>query len=195
MAMADRHYRLLMRIAIGLTVAWVGWTIYDSYWGGDSVPGDFGYHAGSNFFADGNYQQALQSYEDALAENPEHLPALRGQAETLIMLNRESEAIAIFDALIAREPENPGFYANRGIANDRLGKHHQALADYEMALRMDPEVGEGPGWLTRFLRNQAEKPPGIIDRARYLKEQLALPKSQRLLSVPTVDEAQRPYKE
>ncbi|NJN45226.1 MAG: hypothetical protein HC808_00540 [Candidatus Competibacteraceae bacterium] len=56
-------------------------------------------------------------------------------------------------------------------------------------------MGEGPGWLTRFLRNQPEKPPSISDRARYLKEQLGLPESQRLLSVPTVDEAQRPYKE
>ncbi|NJN45227.1 MAG: tetratricopeptide repeat protein [Candidatus Competibacteraceae bacterium] len=138
MALADRHYRLLMRIAIGLTVAWLGWTIYDSFWG-DSVPGDYAYHAGSNFFADGNYQQALQSYESALAENPEHLPALRGQAETLIMLKRESEAVAIYDALIAREPDNTGYYANRGIANDRLGKHHQALADYTSV------VAHGPG--------------------------------------------------
>jgi tetratricopeptide (TPR) repeat protein len=194
MAMADKHYRLLMRIAIVLTVAWLGWTIYDSFWG-SSVPGDYAYHAGSNFFADGNYQQALQAYEKALTENPEHLPALRGQAETLIMLNRESEAIVVYDTLIARQPDNPGYYANRGIAYDRLGDHRKALADYEHSLRIDPEVGEGPGWLTRFLRNQPEKPPGILDRARYLKEQLALPESQRLLSMPAVDEAQRPYKE
>jgi len=54
-------------------------------------------------------------------------------------------------------------------------------------------VGAGPDWLTRLLRNQPHQPPGIAERARYLKEQLALPPSERLLRVPELDEAQRPY--
>ncbi|MDZ7804627.1 hypothetical protein [Thiohalophilus sp.] len=38
-----------------------------------------------------------------------------------------------------------------------------------------PELADGPSWITRFLHLQPEKPPTIDDRARYLKEQLALP--------------------
>ncbi|NIX02179.1 MAG: tetratricopeptide repeat protein, partial [Phycisphaerae bacterium] len=76
------------------------------------------------------------------------------------MLGQERKAIEIYNELIAEQPEFPGHYANRGIAFDRLGQHRKALDDYETALNMDPEVAGGPNWLTRFLRNQAEKPPG-----------------------------------
>ncbi|MCP5420834.1 MAG: tetratricopeptide repeat protein [Gammaproteobacteria bacterium] len=192
--MDEKLYRWLMRIALILTLAWLAWTLYDSFVR-HAAPGDYAYHAGSNYFADGYYDKAIEEYDRALQEAPDHIPALRGRAETLIMLHREREALALYDELVALQPDNPRHYANRGIAHDRLGEYRKALADYEKSLSLDPEVGEGPGWLTRFFRNQPQKPPGIVDRARYLKHQLALPESQRLLSVPTMDEAQRPYKE
>lgn len=192
--MAEHRYRLLIRIAIIMTVAWIGWSIYDGFLT-SKEPGQYAYHAATNYFADGNYAKALQEYEKALSANPDLVPALRGRAETLIMLDRERKAIEIYDELIALEPEQAGFYyANRGIAHDRLGDHRAALADYETALRLDAEVGKGPSWLTRFLRKQPEKPPGIAERARYLKTQLALPASERVLSVPEIDAEQRPYK-
>jgi tetratricopeptide (TPR) repeat protein len=191
--MTARNYRYLKYTAIALTLAWVGWTLYGMWFAG-SEPGDYAYHAGSNHFTDGNYPKALQEYDKALQANPNHRAALRGRAETLIMLNRESNAIAAYDELIALEPDKAGHYANRGIAYDRIGNYNAALTDYEKALHLDQEVGEGPGWLTRFLRNQAEKPPGIAERANYIKTQLALPASERVLYTPEEDTSQRPYK-
>ncbi len=192
--MDDRRYQLLKYTAIVMAIAWVGWSLYD-YLGRGKQPGDYAYHAASNYFADGHYEKALAEYEAALREDPDHIPAKRGKAETLIMLKQERQAINLYDELIARQPDEPSYYANLGIAYDRLGEHKKALANYEMALNIDSETGAGPDWLTRFLRNQPDKPPGIADRARYLKTQLALPKAERLLKVPEVDEAQRPYKE
>lgn len=191
--MTARSYRYLKYTAIVLTVAWVGWTLY-GMWIAGSEPGDYAYHAGSNHFTDGNYPKALQEYEEALQTNPDHRAALRGRAETLIMLKRELEAIEIYNKLTTLEPNKAGYYANRGIAYDRIGNYKAALEDYEKAIRLDPEVGEGPGWLTRFLRNQAEKPPGIAERANYIKTQLALPASERALYTPDKDTSQRPYK-
>lgn len=191
--MTARSYRYLKYTAITLTLAWVGWTLYGMWFAGNE-PGDYAYHAGSNHFTDGNYTKALQEYDKALQANSNHIPALRGRAETLIMLKRESEAIATYDELIALEPDKAGHYANRGIAYDRIGNYKAALTNYENALRLDQEVGEGPGWLTRFLRNQAEKPPGISERANYIKTQLALPASERVLYTPEEDRNQRPYK-
>jgi tetratricopeptide (TPR) repeat protein len=192
--MDKRLHRFLKYIAIVLTLAWVGWTLYDTFFF-NTRPGDYAYHAGSNYFADGHYENALAEYEKALVEDAGHTPALRGMAETLIMLKREQEAVAIYHRLIALEPNKAGHYANLGIAYDRLGKHKIALANYEKALNLDPEVGEGPGWLTRFLRNQPNKPPGIADRAHYIREQLALAPDERLLHAPEIDAAQRPYKQ
>jgi hypothetical protein len=53
---------------------------------------------------------------------------------------------------------------------------------------------EGPNWLTRFLRLQPEKPPSVVDRAAYLRQELAKPESERLLRVPEEDAKQRSYK-
>ena len=63
------------------------------------------------------------------------------------------------------------------------------------ALELDPELAEGPSWLTRFLRNQADAPPTIADRARYLRAELAKPESERVLRVPEHDAQQRPYQQ
>lgn len=191
--MDNRLYRFLMVTAITLTIAWVGWSFYDMHRA--RAPGDYAYHAGSNHFADGRYAQALTAYQEALAENPDHLGALRGKAEALMMLNRETEAIALYRMLIARQPEFAGHHANLGIALDRLGDHWAALASYKKALTMDDTVGDGPGWLTRFFRKQPEKPPGVAERAAYLEAQLVLPEGERVLQVPEADQAQRPYKQ
>ncbi|MES9957849.1 MAG: tetratricopeptide repeat protein [Sedimenticola sp.] len=114
-------------------------------------------------------------------------------AESLETFNRVIE-------LVEREgatPADPTFtavaYANRGILQDRMGKHRLALTDYRHALRIAPEVGEGPGFMTRFLRNQQRKPASIADRAEYLGEQLALPEHERVLHQADVDGRQRAY--
>jgi tetratricopeptide (TPR) repeat protein len=190
--MTEPQYRFLKYTAFALALAWVAWSLYDYLV--SKKPGDFAYHAGSNAFADGHYEQALDYYRDALEIAPGHTAAQRGLAETLIMLEREREAIALYDELLAGDPGNAGYHANRGIARDRLGEHELALVDYERALRLDASISDGPGWLTRFLRNQPESPPGIAERAEYLRAQLALPEDQRRLQLPGQDAAQRPYK-
>jgi tetratricopeptide (TPR) repeat protein len=111
-----------------------------------------------------------------------------------MQLGRNDDALRRFDSAIVRDPEFAATYANRGILHDRMGHYELAIADYDRALSLDSEISEGPHWLTRFLRLQAEKPPDIAERAAYLREQLAKPESERLLRVPELDEQQRPYK-
>jgi tetratricopeptide (TPR) repeat protein len=190
---SDRQYKVLLRIAILLTLAWVGWSAYDSFVAGRG-PGDDDYFAAEKYFEDGDYQAALEGYRAALSEAPDHLAAQRGLARSLMQLERYDEAEVAFNRAIAEDPDFGGTYANRGILFDRTGRYREAIADYEKALSLDPDLGEGPHWLTRFLRNQPERPPTIADRAAYLKEQLALPEDQRVLRVPDQDRAQRPYK-
>ena len=189
--MDEKLYKRLMMIAIVLTVAWVLWTIYDTTPRGS---GDQPYLAATKYFEDGEYEDALSAYRQALQENPEHNFALRGKAQALLKLQRYREALQAADEAIAREPEFAATYANRGIMHDFLGEYDAAIADYETALRLDPELAEGPGLMTRFLRNQPQRPSTIAERARYLREQLAKPPEERVLRVPEEDRQQRPYK-
>ncbi len=183
---------LLSHITAALVLSLLLWMLYSIVFA-PRPPGDLAYQTASRFFSDGDYAQALTHYERALQENPSHWAALRGKAESLILLHRESEAVLIYDQLIALKPDKAGYYANRGIAHDRLGHYDQALADYLYALQLDQDIGAGPNWWTRFLRGQSQPLPGIADRARYLQSQLALPIEQRVLRLPEQDAMQRPY--
>ncbi|MCP3869423.1 MAG: hypothetical protein GY703_15230 [Gammaproteobacteria bacterium] len=84
-------------------------------------------------------------------------------------------------------------YANRGILKDRMGDHRGALSDYRMAMKLEPKVVEGPGLLTRFMRNQADRPPTVADRADYLEKELEKPTSEQVMRVHEEDIKQRSY--
>lgn len=191
--MDERLYQFLKWTAVVMVTAWVGWSVYDGMLR-DRTPGEHIYAAGNRFFEDGEYERALVEYEAASREMSDPVHALRGKAITLMQLGRNQEALQTFDEAIGLAPEFGATYANRGILHDRMGSYELALADYEQALALDPELAEGPHWMTRFLRLQPEKPPTIADRSEYLRGELAKPASERVLRMPEADEVQRPYK-
>ena len=191
--MDDPVYKLLKSVALLLGAIFLGWMIWEGLLK-ESAPGEKAYEAANRYFEDGLYQQAFKHYEAALQEDPELLPAMRGQARSLMQMGKNQEALEIFNEVIYREPNFAPSYANRGILHDRMGNYEQAIADYEKSIELDAEMVEGPNWLTRFLRLQPEKPPTVADRAAYLRHELAKPESERVLRVPEEDEKQRSYK-
>ncbi|MGF1475381.1 MAG: tetratricopeptide repeat protein [Geminicoccaceae bacterium] len=184
--------RFLTIVAVGLGVLFIGWAVYDRIATGE--PGDAAYLEGNTLFEDGAYERAIQAYERSLEQAPDHIFALRGLARAKHKAGYYDEALNDYNEAVEREPEFGATIANRGILLDTMGRHEEALSDYLKALSMDQELAEGPHWMTRFLRNQAEAPPSVADRARYLQEQFALPAEQRLLRLPEEDADQRPYK-
>ena len=166
------------------------------YWrvGVEKTPGDYNVRKGNYRLEDGQYEEAVKEFSEALEKNPDHAMALLGLAVTHMQMGNESQALEEFSQVVEKNPELAAAYADRGILYDRMGKHPEALADYKKAMALDPEILEGPGWLWRFMRNIDEKPPTIKDRAAYLEAELAKPEAERLLKVPEIDEKQRMYK-
>ena len=78
-------YRLLVRIAAILTVAWIGWTLCDSGLVA-SKPGAHELAAAGKFLEDGEYEQALASFSKAHELDPENIGVLRGKAQTLMRM-------------------------------------------------------------------------------------------------------------
>lgn len=192
-AHADPVYRALKWIAIAGVALWLGYEGYDHF--AERAPGDMAYLSANNAFEDARYEDAAEGYRAALASNPAHLPALRGLANSEIQLKRYGEALKTIEQAMALDPAFAGHYATRGIIYDRMGRYERAMADYETALERDPELADGMHWLDRFLYNIQEPPPTIADRLRYLKQQMALPEEERVLSIPEIDDAQRPYEQ
>lgn len=191
--MENIQYKILMKIALGLTIAWIAWSLYDGAFK-EKLDGESHYHAANKYFEDSMFDDALISYRKALAENPQLIHANRGIARSLMMLERYKEALSVFNKVIEQEPRFSASYANRGILHDRMQNYTAAIADYKKAIQLDPEITDGPSWITRFLRNQAEKPPTILDRMKYLQAEMSKPEDQRVLQLPEKDEEQRPYK-
>lgn len=186
-------YKTLVRIAIGITLVWIGWSIYDGVLE-ESVPGAHSVQAAARHLEDGGNEDALREYESLLKDNPKNVYAMRGKAQALMQMGKSKLALNIYNRAIGIEPDFGVTYANRGILHDRTGNHKGALADYEMALKLAPETAEGPGLMTRFLHKQPKKPPTILERANYLREQFAKPEPERLFRIPEQDAKQRPYK-
>lgn len=152
------------------------------------------YFAGNRSFEDGDYLTANKNYKKAIANNPNNLHAKRGLARSLMQLGNHQQALQIFNEVIALEPDFAVSIANRGILHDKMKSYELAIQDYQRALQLEPKLAKGPSWLTRFLRNQAKKPPSIADRLAYLQNELQKPINERLLAIPDKDKEQRPFK-
>ena len=187
--MSDRAWK---RLAAGLAAAGVLWFLYDTLIAARDPALD-AQSAADRAFEDGDYERALALYRERAALQSGNGFALRGVALSLMQLGEAEAALAAFDRAIAAEPDVAFGWANRGILHDRLGRYEAAVADYARALELDPAVADGPHWLTRFLRKQAERPPTVKDRLDYLRVELAKLPAQRLLRLEEADAAQRPY--
>lgn len=192
--MDERHYGFIKWSAILLALLWVGWTAYDGVFS-QRGPGDNLTLAGDRAFSDGHHERAERRYREALAQSSDHPRARRGLALALLEQGRHEEALALLNAATRAEPELAVNYANRGVLYDRMGRHREALRDYERALVMDRSLADGPGWWTRFVRLQTEPPPTIADRAAYLRQQFQLPEHERELLRPEEDAAQRAWRQ
>jgi len=174
-------------------------------WYHESTPGDFEVRQGDIKLSDGDYSEAIEIFDQALAAQPDHRGALHGKAAALIMLERYDEAEATLSYLIdylieTLEDDDPtgiaalsAAYTNRAIIKDRQGRHQEAFDDYVEAVRVDYEIAEGPDWVEHLLYYEHE-PSSALKRARYLHEQFQLPEEERILTLPALDDAQRMYK-
>ena len=196
-----KRYIMLMAIVL-IASPLVLWG-YDQMF--EAVPGDFYVRKGDQRLSEGNYDKALDNFDRALEEMPDHRGALMGRALVFLQTERYPEALAELDYLIkylerTLEPDDPtgrgvlaAAHANRGIAYDRMGRYQDALDEYVAALRTDEDAVSGPDVVHKILYG-SDDVSSVRKRAQYLYEQLQLPEDQRLLRVPEIDAKQRMYK-
>ena len=202
--MNPRVLRRFIKIAGIATFAMFSiWAVAQMYF--NELPGDYYTREGDIRLSEGAFEEAMKSFNRALRDMPNHRGALMGRALVFIQTKRHEEAVAELTHLIGylkksldlRDPTGQAVlaaaYANRGIVHDRIGKYEKALADYIKALETDQGPLSGPGLVDKIIYG-TPKPSTVRNRAIYLKEQLALPESERLLRAPHIDKKQRMYK-
>jgi tetratricopeptide (TPR) repeat protein len=108
------------------------------------------------------HDEALVSYDRALALRPDYADALNNRGITLQALGRHAEALASYDAVLSLRPDFVEALVNRGIAHFELGHFDEALADYDRAISLRPNNADA-------LSNRGN----ALDRLQRLDEALA----------------------
>ena len=139
-------------------------------------PGDFHTKRGDQLLSAKDFEAALEHFNLALEEQPDHRGALMGRALVFFQTDRLDEAAAELDYLIeflerTLEPSDDtgrgalaAAYANRGIIHDRRGEYQAALDAYIEALKVDEGAIEGPGVVHKILYG-SERVSSVRDRA------------------------------
>ena len=90
------------------------------------------------FNKNGEYLKAIESFNQALALDPNLALAYNNRGWSYLELGQYEQAIADCDKAIELDPNLALAYSNRGEAYIGLGKYEEAIGDFNMAIKLDP---------------------------------------------------------
>jgi tetratricopeptide (TPR) repeat protein len=93
------------------------------------------------------YQDAVESYQKALALKPTSGVYMGGLAQAYSKTNQTDKAVEQYNAAAAADPSNAAaYYFNEGAALTNAGKLDEANAAFDKALQLDPNRAEAYYW-------------------------------------------------
>lgn len=114
------------------------------------IPGcaGFAYYQGNDLLQHGDYEGAIEQFDEALSLDPANFGALLNRGVANEQLGRFDEAIEDYGRAIALVPSFGRAYHNRGKVHTKQGHHERAVEDYDRAIQYaDALVIEAQGQL------------------------------------------------
>jgi tetratricopeptide (TPR) repeat protein len=93
------------------------------------------------YSARGMNDQALYHYGNAIAVTPDAPEPYLARAFFLLKLNRQKEALADLDRIIALQPDKAQHYLTRGMVYSENGDGNRAQKDFAEACRLGDQSG------------------------------------------------------
>lgn len=87
---------------------------------------------------DGQHTQALKLIDDSLAKNPKDPNMRFRRGVVLSLLDRKTEALAVFQKLVDDHPDMPAPYNNMAVLYGAQGDYEKARGALERAIRTNP---------------------------------------------------------
>jgi len=143
------------------------------------------YNRANTLHALKRFDEALPSFERALALRPGDAGALTNRGVTLHALSRFQDALASYDAAIALWPNGDAVFANRGITLHALKRFDEALASFDHALALRPDNVEALGsrGVTLHMLRRFDEALASYDRALALRPDNAEVHSNRSVTL------------
>jgi tetratricopeptide (TPR) repeat protein len=102
-------------------------------------------------------EEALEAFDEILAQEPGDAMAHYNRAMALTLLDRRQEAVAALDQAVACAPDEAFFHARKGIALVGLGDLESALAELDAACCLQPKAaGEAEAWAAAILWHRGD---------------------------------------
>jgi len=96
------------------------------------------YKRGSARRQDGDWEEALAAFTEAIRLDPQHRGAYHDRAVIYIQTGNYEQAIAELTTAARLHPDFAPIYFNRGFAHSKRGDHRTAIGDYTQAITLDP---------------------------------------------------------
>jgi len=93
---------------------------------------------GTTLLRNGDLQQALELFDQAIAADPTYSPARLNKGIALLSMNRPQEALLSLEIVLDRDPASVPAWIYRGDALMAMGKKGEAADSYRTAERLDP---------------------------------------------------------
>jgi tetratricopeptide (TPR) repeat protein len=128
-------------------------------------------HPGNFLYNLGRYEEAIASYDRAIAIKPDLYRAWISRGVALGDLGRYEEEITSYEQAIAIKPDLYEAWTNRGVALSDLGRYEEAITSYERAITIKLDCYEA--WNNRgYVLNDLGRYEDAItscDQAIYIK--------------------------
>lgn len=123
-------------------------------------------------FEQQKYAESADAYRKLVAAHPNDADLRSSLAGALGALGDYAGALKELDRAIAINPISPEAYHNRAVLHERRGERREAIADYESAVRYNPEYAPSLAALARLGVSALPNTPGNESerRARELAE-------------------------
>ncbi len=95
---------------------------------------------GLTAYIQGNYTEALDLYNQAIAADPGYVTAWMNKGNVLLQMNRSQEAIDAYDHALSLDRNLSVVWNRRGEALMTTGNYSAALDSFDTALRIDPDL-------------------------------------------------------
>lgn len=127
------------------------------------------YIEGVRSLGQGNYSQALNTFDQIIAANPSYANAWDAKADTLIALKRYPEAINAYDQVTSIEPDDYASWYKKGNALKNVKREADALRAYQKAINLSGGFAEVWHNYGRILDSQNKHAEAIDSYKRSLK--------------------------